>query len=169
MIWCRIFLKGKSFTSFAGSDVAYALLFPMENLFESYIACLIKKEINSDEYTVSVQDNSHHLFERPEIFSLRPDIVITLKSDNAVLVMDTKWKLLNDVPPTYGISQSDMYQMYAYQKKYKAENVTLIYPSTDAVPDSLEISFDSGDGVKVNVKFVDLFDVKNSINNILQF
>ena len=52
MIWCRIFLKGKSFTSFAGSDVAYALLFPMETLFESYIACLIKKEINSDKYTV---------------------------------------------------------------------------------------------------------------------
>ena len=169
MIWCRIFLKGKSFTSFAGSDVAYALLFPMETLFESYIACLIKKQINSDEYTVSAQDKTYHLFEKPEIFSLRPDIVFTRKSDNTVFVMDTKWKLLNDVPPTYGISQSDMYQMYAYQKKYNAENVTLIYPSTDAVPDSQEISFDSGDGVKVNVKFVDLFDIKNSINNILQF
>lgn len=169
MIWCRIFLKGKSFTSFAGSDVAYALLFPMETLFESYIACLIKKAINSDEYTVCVQDNSHHLFERPEIFSLRPDIVITRKSDNAVLVMDTKWKLLNDVPPTYGISQSDMYQMYAYHKKYIAENVTLIYPMTDVVPYTSEISFDSGDGVTVDVKFVDLFDIKNSIKNILQF
>ena len=169
MIWCRIFLKGKSFTSFAGNDVAYALLFPMETLFESYIACLIKKQINSDEYTVSAQDKTHHLFEKPEIFSLRPDIVITRKSDNTVFVMDTKWKLLNDAPPTYGVSQSDMYQMYAYQKKYKAENVTLIYPSTDAVPDSQEISFDSGDGVKVNVKFVDLFDVKTSIKNLLQF
>ena len=87
MIWCRIFLKGKSFTSFAGSDVAYALLFPMETLFESYIACLIKKQINSDEYTVSAQDKTHHLFEKPEIFSLRPDIVITRKSDKAVFVM----------------------------------------------------------------------------------
>ncbi len=171
MIWCRIFLKGKSFSSFAGSDVAYALLFPMETLFESYIACLIKKEINSDEYTVSAQDKTHHLFEKPEIFSLRPDIVITRKSDNTdtVFVMDTKWKLLNDTPPTYGISQSDMYQMYAYQKKYNAENVTLIYPSTDAVPNNQEISFDSGDGVKVNVKFVDLFDVKTGIKNLLQF
>ena len=169
MIWCKIFLKGKSFTSFAGSDIAYALLFPMETLFESYIACLIKKEINSDEYTVSAQDKTYHLFEKPEIFSLRPDIVITRKSDNTVFVMDTKWKLLNDVPPTYGISQSDMYQMYAYQKKYNAENVTLIYPLTDTVPEKQEISFDSGDGVKVNVKFVDLFDIKNSIKNIIEF
>ncbi len=169
MIWCRIFLKGKSFTSFAGSEVAYALLFPMETLFESYIACLIKKEINFDEFSVSAQDKSHHLFERPEIFSLRPDIVITRKSDNAVFVMDTKWKLLNDVPPTHGISQSDMYQMYAYQKKYKAKNVTLIYPMTDVVSCTSEISFDSGDGVIVDVKFVDLFDIKNSIKHILQF
>ena len=98
------------------------------------------------------------MFEKPEIFSLRPDIVITRKSDNTVFVMDTKWKLLNDVPPTFGISQSDMYQMYAYQKKYDAQNITLIYPSTDAVPDNQKISFDSGDGVTVNVKFVDLFD-----------
>ena len=172
MIWCRIFLKGKSFTSFAGSDVAYALLFPMETLFESYIACLIKKEINSDEYNVSAQDKSYYLFEKPEeIFSLRPDIVITSKSDEdkTVYVMDTKWKLLNNNPPTYGISQSDMYQMYAYQKKYKAKNVTLIYPMTDVVPYTSEISFDSGDGVTVNVKFVDLFDIKNSIKNILHF
>lgn len=167
MIWCRIFLKGKSFTSFAGSEVAYALLFPMETLFESYIACLIKKEIHSDEYTVSAQDKTHHLFEKPEIFSLKPDIVITRKSDKTVFVMDTKWKLLNNSPPTFGISQSDMYQMYAYQKKYDAENITLIYPSTDVVPDNQEISFDSGDGVNVNVKFVDLYDVKNSIKNVL--
>ena len=166
MIWCRIFLKGKSFTSFAGSDVAYALLFPMETLFESYIACLIKKEINSDKYTVSAQDKTHHLFEKPEIFSMRPDIVITRKSDNTVFVMDTKWKLLNDVPPTYGISQSDMYQMYAYQKKYNAKNVTLLYPKTaeDIVEDKLK--FKSNDEVVVNVKFVDLYD-KNSVNNIL--
>ena len=31
--WCEVFLSGKSFTSFTGSDVAYALLFPMETLF----------------------------------------------------------------------------------------------------------------------------------------
>ena len=34
---------GKSFTSFSGSEVAFALLFPMETLFESYIAAQLKK------------------------------------------------------------------------------------------------------------------------------
>jgi len=32
------------------------------------------------------------------------------------------------------ISQSDIYQMYAYAKKYKANKVILIYPHTDNFP-----------------------------------
>ena len=32
-----VFLQGKSFTAFSGSEVAIALLFPMEKLFESYV------------------------------------------------------------------------------------------------------------------------------------
>ncbi|MEY8330768.1 hypothetical protein AALB81_15795 [Lachnospiraceae bacterium 48-33] len=31
-------------------------------------------------------------------------------------IMDTKWKVLSDAKPNYGISQADMYQMYTYQK-----------------------------------------------------
>ena len=37
LLWSKVFLMGKSFTSFAGSEVALALLFPMETLFESYV------------------------------------------------------------------------------------------------------------------------------------
>ncbi len=168
LLWCRIFLMGKSFTSFAGSEVAIALLFPMETLFESYIATLMRKQFNADAYSVSVQDKKYHLFDEPRgQFQLRPDIVLTRKSDGAVFVMDTKWKLLAEGKPNYGISQADMYQMYAYQKKYGAQNVTLIYPLTSSVPNDQEIFFSSLDGVTVKVRFVDLFDVKNSVQQIM--
>lgn len=168
LLWCRIFLMGKSFTSFAGSEVALALLFPMETLFESYIATLMRKQFNADAYSVSVQDKKYHLFDEPRgQFQLRPDIVLTRKSDGAVFVMDTKWKLLAEGKPNYGISQADMYQMYAYQKKYGAQNVTLIYPLTSFVPNDQEIFFSSLDGVTVKVRFVDLFDVKNSVQQIM--
>ena len=43
--WSRVFLEGKSFTSFSGSEVALALLYPMETLFESYIATLLRKKL----------------------------------------------------------------------------------------------------------------------------
>ncbi len=67
----------------------------------------------------------------------------------------------------YGISQADMYQMYAYQEKYNAQNVTLLYPATERLSTIQEIEFQSGDGVTVKVKFIDLFNVKNSISDIV--
>ena len=161
-------MSGKSFTSFSGSEIALALLFPMEVLFESYIATIIKKKLLGTDYTISVQDRSHHLFDVPsKKFLLRPDIVVECKGDKTVFVFDTKWKLLSDTPSNYGISQSDMYQVYAYQKKYQASSVTLIYPKTDDVSTTAPIRFQSNDGALVNVMFVDMFDVHSSIDEIL--
>ena len=165
MLWSKVFLSGKSFTSFSGSEIAVALLFPMETLFESYIAVQLKRLLNNSDYTVSAQDKTHHLFENPTKFLMKPDIVI--KNDSNVFVMDTKWKLLSEAKANYGISQADMYQMYAYQKKYSAESVTLLYPMTDKVNAEKAIKYSSLDGVTVKAKFVDLFNVKESLQEII--
>lgn len=82
--------------------------------------------------------------------------------------MDTKWKLLSASKTHYGISPADMYQMYAYQKKYKARSVTLLYPQTDSISLEKDICYESDDGAVVYVKFVDLFDVENSIRQIAE-
>lgn len=159
--WCRVFLKGESFTSFSGSNIAYALLFPMEVLFESYVAKIVKDYFKGSEYLVKAQDKRYHLFEEPtRKFLIKPDIVIRNKLDRSVFLFDTKWKMLSDSAANYGISQSDMYQMYAYQKKYDAESVTLLYPKTDKVKNK-SIEFRSDDTI-VKVRFIDLFD-ENSI------
>lgn len=165
MLWSKVFLSGKSFTSFSGSEIAVALLFPMETLFESYIAVQLKRLLNNSDYTVSAQDKTHHLFENPTKFLMKPDIVI--KNDSNVFVMDTKWKLLSEAKTNYGISQADMYQMYAYQKKYNAESVTLLYPMTDKVNAKKAIEYSSIDGVTVKAKFVDLFNVKDSLSTMI--
>ena len=60
----------------------------------------------------------------------------------------------------YGISQADIYQMYAYQKKYGANHVTLVYPKTDKVAYETGMEYRSDDGVTVRIRFVDLFDVQ---------
>ena len=157
LMWSIVFLMGKSFTSFAGSEVAVALLFPMEKVFESYIATLIKKELVPQGYAIAVQDRKFHLFDEPDKkFLLKPDIVITRKSDGAQFIIDTKWKILSESKANYGISQADIYQMYAYQKKYAAKNVTLLYPKTENVSKE-DIEFVSDDGVIVKVRFVDMF------------
>lgn len=167
LLWCKVFLAGKSFTSYAGSEVAYALLFPMETLFESFVAQKFKKILPASEFQVSVQDRKYYLFDEPaKRFSMRPDIVVTRKSDGAVFVMDTKWKLLSGAKANYGISQADMYQMFAYQKKYAAKSVTLIYPVTNEIPADQDIEYRSGDDVAVRIKFIDLFKVTESLSVI---
>lgn len=170
LLWSRVFLMGKSFTSFAGSEVALALLFPMETLFESYIATLLKKRLGYTGFSVFAQDKTYYLFDEPgKKFLMRPDIVVKRKADGAIFILDTKWKILADSKANYGISQSDMYQMYAYQKKYGAENVTLLYPQTEIMRTDGNIEFKSHDNVHVKIQFVDLFDSAKSIEQITNY
>lgn len=164
--WSRVFLQGKSFTSFAGSSIAFALLFPMETLFESYVASRMRKQLQGTCYSFSAQDKGHHLFDHPKKFMLRPDLVITHKPSQTVYVMDTKWKVLSSTKANAGISQADMYQMYAYQKKYHAKNVTLLYPRPAEQIGEQNLCFTAEDGVTVQVKLIDLYD-NNSIQHCL--
>lgn len=167
LLWSRVFLQGKSFSAFSGADTAFSLLFPMETLFESYIAAHLHRLLAQSDYVLSVQDKTYHLFDEPKKFLLKPDIVLRNRISGQVLVMDTKWKLLSDSRPNAGISQADMYQMFAYQKKYAARHVTLLYPRTETADPSKIIRFSAQDGAEIRVRFVDLFDAEHSLEGIL--
>lgn len=139
--WSEIFLRNKSFMSFHGNTINQAILFPMEKLFENYIASLVKKyckdikvrtqdrrfsllgqKIHSDDHSYSLKK-----------FQLKPDIVI---NDNQI-ILDTKWKVLDVNSSRAGIQESDIYQMHAYGRGYKDESeglfprLGLIYPKCD--------------------------------------
>lgn len=122
----------KSFTMFSGKSSAKALLFPMEKVFEAYVAKNIKKVFKEIGWNVSTQDRGYYLFYEPRNqFALLPDIVVDC-GDRRKIIMDTKWKrLYNNERVNYGISQFDMYQMYAYAKKYGTLEVWLLYPVND--------------------------------------
>lgn len=125
MTWSQIFLKNKSFSTFKGTENVNALLFPMEKIFEAYVAKQLK--IKFPEWNVEAQKKDKYLFDNPKTFRLNPDIYMS--KEGSAIVLDTKWKkLIENESQKYGISQSDMYQMYAYAYKYDVENVILIYP-----------------------------------------
>lgn len=165
LLWCEIFLSGQTFTSFGIKSKAIAVLFPMEKLFEAYIAALVKKKLKNHQ--VFLQDSQYSLFDftsqfgrdrkNKKVYYLRPDLVV--RADNKMVIIDTKWKILDKKGP----SQADLYQMYAYYTRYtqKEKNVSkviLLYPYTDdyeekefgSVSNSLEITAD------IQVRFVDL-------------
>ena len=163
MQWSKVFLMNKSFTTFSGSTTSRALLFPMESVYESYVSQQMKKVFRPDGWDISTQDKGHYLFMNPrKQFALRPDIVLT--KDDHTIILDTKWKnIINNEKKNYGISQSDMYQMYAYSKKYKTSEIWLLYPINDEMRDSKLIKFDSGDGTTVNLFFVDVANIEDSL------
>ncbi len=73
--------------------------------------------------------SSHLSFSKEKgVYALRPDIII----DHGRIIDDTKWKLLSQEKARQGISGSDLYQMYAYGKKYaNCTELCLIYPKDE--------------------------------------
>ena len=166
MRWSRVFLLNKSFTTFSGGTNARALLFPMEKVFESYVAKQLKNTLADLDWEISSQDKGYYLFDSPRQFALRPDIVIT-REDSSKIILDTKWKSLVDKPRiNYGISQADMYQMYAYAKKYRTSEIWLLYPVNPEMRDHSDIVFRSDDGVDVRLFFVDVANIEDSLRDL---
>ena len=131
LLWCKTFLLGNSFSPYRGNSVAFALLFDMNKLFESYVYDYLRKKGKYD--SITAQDSGYHLAYlngRDAKFRLKPDIVINKnKEDKKTIIVDTKWKLLSEDFVHKGVSQSDMYQLFAYGTKYKnCQRMFLIYP-----------------------------------------
>lgn len=164
--WSRVFLQNKSFTTFSGTTTSKALLFPMESVYESYVTQQMKKVFVPDGWDVYSQDKRHYLFMEPKKqFALRPDIVLV--RDGRTIIMDTKWKqLIDSERKNYGISQADMYQMYAYSKKYDTSEIWLLYPMNDEMRNHKEIHFKSGDGTVVRIHFVDVKNIEDNLNGL---
>lgn len=141
-------LQGNGYTTFAGAYVNQSLLFPAEKLFEDFVAHLFKKHLN--KFNVSSQHRKYFLVDKHgnmgSLFRLRPDIVAESIDDlnYECVILDTKWKSIDSTLPNkdYLIDMKDMYQLYAYGRKYsehlsnyRDQDVTphlvLIYPCTE--------------------------------------
>lgn len=131
-IWCRIFLKKESFSTYSGDSIAFALLFDMNKLFELFVTSYVKKHVpnakaQTKQKKMLIDSNNN------ETFTLKPDIVI--ESNSQILILDTKWKNIESSNVRDAISSADLYQIWAYASKYKLDSnevkTFLIYPQTE--------------------------------------
>ena len=166
MQWSKVFLMNKSFTTFSGKNTSRALLFPMESVYESYVAQQMRKVFGPDGWEVSSQDKGYYLFEEPrKQFALHPDIVCTM--GDRTIIMDTKWKsLIDNERKNYGISQADMYQMYAYSKKYGASEIWLLYPYNEKMHEELVFETGETSNTKIKLFFVDVANIEESLKRL---
>ena len=128
--FCRLILQQRTPGFEKSQNNTFSLLFPMEQVFEEFVAAVIRRSPKFKEYEVECQ--------KPWVFAtsasdkapfrIRPDIVLK-KHGKPVLVLDTKWKLLDTNEKHFGISQDDMFQMYVYTGILKCKNALLLYPA----------------------------------------
>lgn len=126
-----------------------AILFPMERIFEDFVGAMLRRSYPN--YDISLQDRKHFLVENHhgnKKFRIRPDMVMR-SNGHVEYVLDTKWKLIDQwsSKSNYNISQQDMYQLYAYGKKYAISNekhpdLILIYPKNPSFDKPLHFGYE---------------------------
>jgi 5-methylcytosine-specific restriction enzyme subunit McrC len=153
LAWARMILAERSPLAGHGEHEAPSLLFPMEAVFEAFVAAQLARKI-ARRFSLKTQARSHHLVRHGEAdwFCLKPDMVVHDEAA-ARLVLDTKWKLLDASQPgrkdKYGLAQGDVHQLQAYGQSYLdgQGDVVLVYPRTmtfDAPPPVFEFPRNQG-------------------------
>jgi len=109
-----------------GRNHVLALMFDMNYLWESFVYKSIKKELQKTNPLWKISPQASKYFWKPSNgnrTTIRPDMVIT-KDDSDSIVVDTKWKNLNNLRP----SDDDLKQMFVYHQYFYASKVALAYP-----------------------------------------
>ena len=90
-----------------------------------------------------------------------------MENDENVIILDTKWKLLNSdtIDGKMGVSQNDLYQLYAYGKKYlkkkqKKVQLYLIYPATEKFHKSVVWNYEEDESLPITIV---PFDLENDV------
>ncbi|MDT3275902.1 McrC family protein [Shewanella sp. SP2S2-4] len=141
--WCELILYRAMPSSLHGEWRGVSLLFPMEKLFERYVEACLREQLLPGA-SLKAQAGSQFLcsHQGKTMFQLQPDLL--LHHGTKRWILDIKWKRLNSGSreENYGISQSDLYQLFAYGHKYLHDqdegHLVLIYPSWIELKEPLE-------------------------------
>jgi 5-methylcytosine-specific restriction enzyme subunit McrC len=162
--FCRLLLAGRSPTVQAGSTSSFSLLFDMNRVFEQFVAGFLRRYVLPRFPGAAILPHGgrhkRHLMEcqGTGVLRLEPDLLVEA-ADGQRLVMDTKWKLLTaSQRGRGGVADADLYQLYAYTRRYGCQRSVLLYPSSPGlVPRDFDVLDAQGEQQeRVAVRLVDL-------------
>ena len=173
LLLAKMILRGYSSIGNKGEDKSFSILFEMNDVYEKYITNLLM--LNLDDCIIHSQHNNHKLLRNEKtnksIFVLKPDIVVEVDNKEKIII-DTKWKSIDESMNRYGVKREDFYQMYAYLTKYEDVNVAiLLYPSNDKIKkfdnEFLESWYlDNDKNKKIRVYSINLCNEEATIKNL---
>lgn len=154
---CRLFIAAIKPDVLAGRTPLFSLLFDMNRLFEAWVAEKLKPWAHQQGWHLRTQGPRRYLAMRegdlPQ-FQLRPDIAFVDDNEVPQLIADTKWKLLSQKDRKLGVSNTDIYQLYAYAGRYNVPHVQLIYPAQAGLEPQYEFKLQGMHEPSLTVKTV---------------
>ena len=124
---------------------------------------------HQQRYRVAAQHPREYLatIDGQEAFATKPDIALKL-GKRVRFILDAKWKSIDAFgdDPRHGIDQDDMYQLYAYGKRYGCEAVALVYPRTGRF--ASELRYRLFDGLPLICLPFDVTEPGESVRRCLQ-
>ena len=164
-----LFLRGDWQSTASGSAPGFALLFPMNDLFEKFVGRSLKRALPPG--SVHLQHNHRHALADADgpLFWLKPDVKID--TPDGVVILDTKWKRLKPDKENLGVEQADVYQMLAYGRAYEAKRLILLYPWSEELgkPEGICARWKAvGTGCPFHVATVDVGQRKRDIKVALR-
>lgn len=162
---CKIILNQKLYSSSSCEILQWNLLFPMEYIFEDFLAGFIKDEF-SGKWDVCPQESKDCLAKNEEgtnVFQMRHDILITSKDESKrKIIIDTKYKIRPDnfkADLKRGIDQGDLYQMVSYALRSGCTELVLVYPNISESqndPDYFRISSELDRDSNINITAIEI-------------
>lgn len=138
----RLFLTNSTPQLQVGNQHLFAFLIDMNELFEEFVACFITRHgsrlwpSRAMPIDVHIQSRGKRTFlaerlpEQLPAFKLLPDLLLSPPLGAPYLVIDTKYKILDDQAAKLGVAEADFYQMLAYATRLHAPRVLLLYPQS---------------------------------------
>ena len=156
---CKLILNQQLYSSNTYDLSQWCLLFPMEYIFEDFVAGFLEDKFSKD-WKVEYQKSNEYLATNEagtNVFQMQHDIFLTSKYLGKKIIIDTKYKLRSanfKDDPKRNITQDDLYQMTSYAFRRGCTDIFLLYPNvTDNIsePDIFEISsgFNTDDKIKI--------------------
>ena len=158
MAWVGLFLFNHGLATFSGKHVNQALLFPMEEVFEDYVADGFRRHQRGYRVRTQGPQKAFTRIGGVDAFHMKPDIALVCRRSGEVrFVLDAKWKEIDGdgKDPKHGISQGDVYQLYSYGRKFGCATVALIYPRTAKFDSPRHLRYEFND--KVDGQGLELF------------
>ena len=172
MVWVGLFLFNHGLATLSGKHVNHALLFPMEEVFEDYVADGFRRHQRDYRVKTQAPQKPFARIGKADAFHMKPDIAL-VRASEVRFVLDAKWKKINGdgKDPKHGISQDDVYQLYSYGRKFGCAKVALIYPKTRKFASSLRYEFQdevAGQGLTLLCIPFDVLDSEDSVTEIMR-